>query len=271
VGAAASGSVLRHCEFSGGSRDDDPLLPLGAMLSVHACRSVRVLDCTFRDSAPGGSQVQLLAAEAEFERCRLEAAGGDALHADASRLALTACTILGAGQDAIELWASRALVTDAVIVRAAAHGVSLHEASRALVVRTRIEAAAVGLAARDDSVLHAANCALLACTQPCSASATHRVRQDGGSVFVHCSAVAAGSEFPALDKASRMAFTGCTLGWPHVAQPALPADGQYPRGRIVHVAEPGDTVPRLPAELQDGVPGAASAWHSIRRDVRGIP
>lgn len=271
VGAAANGSQLRHCEFSGGSRSDDPQLPLGAMLSVHACGSVRVLDCTFRDNAPGCSQVQLLAADAEFARCRFEAAGGDALHADASRLAVSACAFLGAGQDAIELWASRALVSDAVILRAAARGVSLNEASRALLVRTRIEAAAVGMAARDGSVLHAANCAIVACTQPCIATATHRAQGDGGSVFVHCSTIAEGPEFPAVDRASRMVFTDCNVGWTRAGQAAQPVDGQFPRGRIVHVAEPGDAVPGLPIELQDGVPGAADAWRSIRRDVRGIP
>lgn len=271
VGAAASGSVLRLCEFTGGSRHDDPLLPLGAMLSVHACRSVRVLDCTFRDNAPGGSQVQLLAADAEFERCRFEAASGDALHADASSIVLGSCTFLGAGQDAVELWASRALVTDGALVRTGAHGVSLHEASRALVVRTRLDAAAVGMAATDGSVLHAANCDIAACAQPFRATATNRGQADGGSVHVHCSTVAAGREPPAVDKDSRLSFEGCNVGWPHVAQAAPATDGQFPRGRIVHLAAPGDTVPGLPAALQDGVPGAAAAWHSIRRDVRGVP
>ena len=271
VGAAASGSQLRHCDFAGGSRCDDPLLPFGAMLSIHACRSVRVLDCVFRDNAPGGSQVQLLAADAEFERCRFEAAGGDALQADASRLAVQGCAFLGAGQDAIELWASRALVTDATIVRTAAHGISLHEASRALVLRTRIDAAAVGMAARDESVLWAVNCAVASCRQPFSASATNRRRKDGGTVQVHCSAVGAGAELPAVDRVSRMAFVACDLGWTTAGHDQDPADGMLPPGRILHLPAPGALATRLPQALQDDVPGAATAWQSIRRDVRGIP
>jgi hypothetical protein len=44
-----------------------------------------------------------------------------------------------------------------------------------------------------------------------------------------------------------------------------------PPGRILHLPAPGALATRLPQALQDDVPGAATAWQSIRRDVRGIP
>lgn len=270
-GPGASGSTLAHCEFTGGSVHADAMLPLGAMVSVHACRSVRLLHCVFRDSAAAGSQVGLLAADAEFESCRFESAGSHGLHADASRLAVRACTFVGAGQDALAFWASRALVVDCRVVRAESHGIVLHAGSRAVVVRTRVESAATGMAARGASELYAANCEVTGCAQPYAASAVGRGPGSGSSVQVHCSEVAAGSQLPAVDRASRMVFVGCTTGWTDAAVGAVPPGGVVPTGRMVQVDAAGAEWTRLPGDLLASVPGAAATWQSIRRDVRGIP
>ena len=271
VGEGASGSVLRHCEFLGGSRHTDPVAPLEAMVSVQATRLVRFVQCTFRDAPAAALQVQLLAADAEFDQCRFEAAAQDALGADTSRLAVRGCTFLGAGADALRLWASSALVTDSTFVRTGRCAVVLHDGARALVLRTRVDAAVVGMSARDGSVLHAANCALTQCSQPLLAESTEPRHRPGGTVHLLQSTVGSSPSQPAVDRASAMALVGCGLGWQPAGSDLRLPDGSLPRGRIVHEAVRSESSRRLPVELLDAVPGAMAAWQTIRDDVRGIP
>ncbi len=157
LGHGADGSVVSHVEFAeGGGALVDRIEYIG-MVNVHHAARVVFDDVTFRDNVRSDDTFHALHAEVALRRCRFVRANSDAADFDVSTGEIVDTRFEGSGGDAIDLMASAPWIANVFITGAGDKGISVGEASRPVIVNTRIERSLRGIEVKDRSapvVLH---------------------------------------------------------------------------------------------------------------------
>jgi hypothetical protein len=151
-GPGCSGSLLRHCEFSGGSGLMDGLREYSAYFSVHDAEGVRIESCRFADSRIVDDMVHGVYAELTFVDCLFQRSLSDALDLDICRGSIEGCVFEDSGNDAIDLMTSQYLVMDSEMRTNGDKGISVGEGSLLLAVGNRFLHNVIGVQAKDSSV-----------------------------------------------------------------------------------------------------------------------
>jgi hypothetical protein len=224
-GQAASGSVLRHCEFVGGSGYKTPLFEYSAMLSVHDVREVLLDHCRLRDSKVVDDMLHTVYAELQVSDCQFLGAPFDAVDLDISQGVFERCLFERTGNDGLDLMTATALVVDCTFRSCGDKGISVGEDSRLLALRPKMLGCGFGVQAKDDSVATVVGGQLAG--NECAVDAYKKNWRygGGGRVFVYNSELAANKKAASADGDSAILLRDCRLDPPPPPTPRVTVDG----------------------------------------------
>ncbi len=151
-GGDASGSRLRHCEFSGGSGLKGDLFEYSAMLSVRDVKDVRVDRCYFHDNKIVDDMVHAAYADITFTNSVFERSHSDALDIDIGKVVIERSVFLDSGNDAVDLMTSEAFINETLMKRNSDKGISVGEQSSLFLINSRLVQNEVGLQSKDNSI-----------------------------------------------------------------------------------------------------------------------
>ena len=188
-GRGADGSVLSHCEMTGGSGLKGDLFEYSAMLSIHDVKDVVISDCLFRDNHVVDDMVHTVYTDIRFDRVHFKNALSDALDLDISKAIISDSCFENNGNDAVDLMTTEARITDSHFENNGDKGVSVGENSQLYAVNNTFEGNFIGLQSKDRSTA-----VLLNQTFKNNSTALHAYKKnwrygDGGAILLAKSTV----------------------------------------------------------------------------------
>jgi len=152
LGPSASGSILEHCIFSGGSGLKGDLFEYSGMLSIHDAGRVDIAHCRFRDNKLVDDVLHAVYSEVHLRDCTFARAAGDAVDLDLCRATIVNCRFEESGNDGVDLMGSHAVVTTTLFRGNRDKGISVGEKSRLLAIDNRFARNDIGVQSKDASV-----------------------------------------------------------------------------------------------------------------------
>ncbi len=149
--SGSDGSVLRHCEVSGGSGYKTDLREYSAMFSIHGVRDVSIADCYFRDSNVVDDMLRAVYSRVEIRDSVFENALFDAVDFDIAEGLVERCRFENSGNDALDLMASNVVVVDSRVLSAGDKGISVGEGTALVAINNYLQGNAIGVEAKDSS------------------------------------------------------------------------------------------------------------------------
>jgi len=247
LGPGASGSVLRHVRFTGGSLDRPPLvtdpwegtrepggLHFTGMVNVHRAEDVLFDRCEFSHNVIGDDALHVADARVRIESCRFLDTVSDALDMDYGGGRVAGCRFERVGNDAVDLMTSSPVLTGNVMIGCGDKGVSAGERSDPLIYDTRMERCQVGVQIKDGSDPLILNCSITGCETGIDAYRKNWRYGTGGRGRLVNSVVTGNGTDLSIRKESRLIVRASIIG-------TLPRDRS--RLELHHVTGPGDPAP----------------------------
>jgi len=151
-GANTSGSRIVHLSMSNGSGDQIDGIRYTAMFSLHDTSNIYVSGLRLQNNRDTDDMMHVVySQDVRLLNLEFQNAYSDAIDIDISDVHIADSTFFNSGNDAIDLMSSNVLVERAIITRSGDKGISVGEASRAVVVNSRIANNAIGLEVKDNS------------------------------------------------------------------------------------------------------------------------
>ena len=201
-GAGADGSVLRGCEFSGGSGAVHRFVEYSAMLSIHGVRNVEIADCAFSDNSVVDDMVHAVYSEVTVRASEFTGANSDAVDFDYVRGKIINSRFSGSGNDALDLMSSQVVVAGSSMKGSGDKGISVGEGTDVLVWNTLIAENQIGVQAKDGSRAVLYNVELSGNARTIDAYKKNWQYGDGGHALVLKSRLAGASAAITADKDS---------------------------------------------------------------------
>lgn len=160
---APTASVLHHVVFQGLRNLHKGDWMLTGAVTFHEA-AVQMSDCSFLDNQSEDA-LNLVRTTFEMQRCRIQNASSDGLDTDFCKGKLFRCTFVNTVNDGVDFSGSIITIEDCRMVNNGDKGISAGEASDVTVRNTRIEGCPIGMASKDQSVVHAKDITLVNCQQ----------------------------------------------------------------------------------------------------------
>ena len=152
LGPAANGSLLSHCEISGGSGMKGDLYEYSGMLSIHDVQNVALRNCLIQDNHVVDDMVHAVYSDLRFQNCTFRNSFADALDLDISTALITHSIFENSGNDGVDLMSTRATITDTLFRNNQDKGISVGEGSHLLAVNDKLVGNLIGIQVKDRSL-----------------------------------------------------------------------------------------------------------------------
>lgn len=225
VGPGADGSILEHCEFSGGSGLVSPYTLFSGMVSIRHVRDMKIRHCRFSANSIYDDLFHAVYSTLDISESEFLRANRDGIDLDLCQGRLHRITVTGTGNDALDLMTSEVVVSGSRLTGAGDKGLSAGEACRVLVLDSVLENNNVGLQAKDGTQALLYNVTLANNTTHLSGYHKNRAYPDMVHITLAKSALSGGREPVDLRDGSTLEILDSTLPAP-LRHPGLTVDAQ---------------------------------------------
>lgn len=187
-GRGADGSVLHHCQFTGGGADWDRRgrTPQAAMLSVVDARDVVLADCRLAGGQTDAALLGAVYAHLRLTTCRFQDAAADGLALLHATAELDAVELVGCAGDAVRVIGGELVARGCRLQSCGGHGVTAIAGSRVLLVDIAMADCAVGVRAADAAEVTLAHATVTNTAVPLLANQIDLAFERGGSLLALC-------------------------------------------------------------------------------------
>ncbi len=150
-GKAASNSVFRHIEVSGGSVVKYHLVDYPGQFNIHDVSSFTISDSRFQSNIKGDDSVHIAYSKGVVENSEFSSSFSDALDIDISTVDIVRSRFRDSGNDAIDMMNSTVRVDAGSFFNAGDKCFSIGERSKASLANIQLSDCATGIAVKDES------------------------------------------------------------------------------------------------------------------------
>jgi len=152
-GAAANGSILNHCQFSGGSRFYHPLVNHTAMFTVSQVSNLTIEHCNFSNNVASDDMVHFVYSQVTVSNSSFQQSSGDGLDVELSDVYIKNSQFTDNRHEGIDSMNSNILIQASVISGNADNAVSAGQRTSMWIESSTIKQNKTALLVKDDSLL----------------------------------------------------------------------------------------------------------------------
>ena len=212
-GTGASGSILRHCQMSGGSGLKDDLYEYSAMLSIHNVQDVVIDHCQLKNNYLVDDMVHAVYTDLTITNSLFENAYLDAVDLDNCNAHIQNSHFHNSGNDGLDLMESAALINNSQFTAGGDKGISIGEHSEALILSSKVHNNQTGIAVKDRSVAVLHDVLLLDNQTSLHAFKKNWQYGDGGYVYAYQTSLEGTGAKPVNDQFSRIDIRQQSAAW----------------------------------------------------------